>query len=438
MKTTNEEFNKLENLVERLNSSNSTNEKKVILSESQYSDDEFIKSILHYTYNPYKQFRVKPDNLKKNKHLVADTLKYDNLFELLDALDREEITGHNAISHVNKFIEDYSSYTDIIYNIFDRNLKVRMTDKLVNQVIPDLVPTFDVALANEYNEKLKKKINFDREEWFASRKLDGLRCLAIIGPTGDVKLMSRSGKEFKTLDVLKEEISGYNFTDVVLDGEICIVDENGNEDFTAILKEYNKKDHTIKNPKYLVFDFLSIDEFDNKESKNVLSDRYQLLLQNIRNTSKYIDVVFQSQIKNKSDLEVLQDQAATQGWEGLMLRKNTYYKGKRSNDLLKVKTFKDEEYIVKDIEIGPFRTIVNGKEITENILASVFIEHKGYKVRVGSGFSIDERRHYKEHPEDIIGKEITVKYFNESTNKDGGLSLRFPTVKAIYKGKRDI
>ena len=38
---------------------------------------------------------------------------------------------------------------------------------------------------------------------------------------------------------------------------------------------------------------------------------------------------------------------------------------------------------------------------------------------------------------DIIGKTITVQYFEETKNQDGGISLRSPTVKHIYDNERD-
>jgi len=38
---------------------------------------------------------------------------------------------------------------------------------------------------------------------------------------------------------------------------------------------------------------------------------------------------------------------------------------------------------------------------------------------------------------DIIGKTITVQYFEETKNDKGGISLRFPTVKHIYESERD-
>jgi len=57
---------------------------------------------------------------------------------------------------------------------------------------------------------------------------------------------------------------------------------------------------------------------------------------------------------------------------------------------------------------------------------------------VGSGFSQEQRRLYYKHPEQIIGKTVTVQYFEESQNQDGGYSLRFPVIKVIYETNRDI
>ena len=56
-------------------------------------------------------------------------------------------------------------------------------------------------------------------------------------------------------------------------------------------------------------------------------------------------------------------QGSKDGWEGIMLRKDAGYKGKRSSDVLKVKQFHDAEYTVVAVENGPFRLIVYGKEV---------------------------------------------------------------------------
>ena len=123
------------------------------------------------------------------------------------------------------------------------------------------------------------------------------------------------------------------------------------------------------------------------------------------------------------------------GWEGIMLRKDTGYKGKRSNDLLKVKKMHDDEYVVQDVESGPFRIIDpgTGLETTIETMTNVIIEHKGNPVSVGSGFTIGQRQKYYTSPDKIIGKEITVQYFEESQDKTGKHSLRFPVCKFVFE-----
>jgi hypothetical protein len=58
------DFQLLRLMVDELNSTNSINDKKEILSK--YDDSEFIKKVLFYTYNPTFQYYVTPDNLEKN------------------------------------------------------------------------------------------------------------------------------------------------------------------------------------------------------------------------------------------------------------------------------------------------------------------------------------------------------------------------------------
>ena len=127
--------------------------------------------------------------------------------------------------------------------------------------------------------------------------------------------------------------------------------------------------------------------------------------------------------------------ASDGNWEGFMLRKDVGYEGKRSKNLLKVKTFHDAEYTVVDADFGPMAVVRNGKEKQETMLSQVWIEHKGYKVKVGSGFNQEQRIKYMN--ESIIGKTITVQYFEETKNDKGGISLRFATVKHIYEQKRE-
>ena len=430
----NYDFSFLEAMIDELRETSSTREKTEIIKEfASKTNGDFIKRVLLYTYHPLWNYGVTSDNLKKKSHLRG--VLYSDFFELLDDLKNRKLTGHDAIGAIHSFIDDLDEhFRDIVYCIIDKDLKTRAGDKIINKAVPDLIPEFSVALADNY----KGGIDWEEDEYYVSRKLDGVRCVAVVDAMGNTTFYSRTGKVFDTLSVVADGISSLGISNVVFDGELCLLDEDGNEDFQGIMKELRKKDHTIQNPSYKIFDCLSHPEFNAKGSIRKFSQRYENLRAIMRdNTCPCLSVLGQTLITNDDDLEFYIKKADTYNWEGLILRKNTTYKGKRSKDLLKVKTFFDAEYQVVDVEMGPFRYVKDGAECEETMLSAVYITHKGYSVKVGSGWTIEQRQHYYKHPEQIVGSEITVQYFEETKNQDGGISLRFPTLKIIHGKKRD-
>ena len=132
------------------------------------------------------------------------------------------------------------------------------------------------------------------------------------------------------------------------------------------------------------------------------------------------------------------DLAEEHGYEGVMLRKDVSYEGKRTKNLLKCKKFHDAEYIVESLDFDNHRIIRDGKEVVVPMLAQAYITHKGHEVAVGSGWSQEQRIKYEANPEQLIGKTITVQYFEETKNQEGGISLRFPTVKHVFENGRNV
>tara|TARA_Y100000034_G_C6900129_1_gene416005 strand:+ start:8 stop:1351 length:1344 start_codon:yes stop_codon:yes gene_type:complete len=435
------------NMIEELSSTTSNNEKKDILHKYGSAYPELLK-LMEYTYSEYKKYYVTSKNCKKNSHL-GTSHPHDTIFNLLRRLDDRTFTGHSAIAMVNGFVEANKEYADLIWKVIDRDMKCRVSTSLINRVFPNTIPVFKVALADTYKPGM---VDFENEMWLCSRKLDGVRCISVINENGDITFYSRGGNEFLTLDNVKEDLKKLNLKSVVLDGELCIVDEKGNEDFQSVMKEINRKNHTIENPLFQVFDFLTLDEFNKQEGEIELGMRLTFLRAAIETYSdvvddtlsvpfmkdiKHIKVLEQLLVQDADSFQIMFDQAAQNKWEGLMLRKNCGYKGKRSKDLLKVKKFYDEEYKVIDLESSEIRYIKDGMEVEEEMLSNIIIEHKGNKVGVGSGFTIEERMKYYANPEWLVGKTVTIQYFEESKNKDGEYSLRFPVVKHIYENGRN-
>lgn len=424
----------LQDYVNEMKATSSGNDKKVIIEK--YLKNDFVAKALIYENSPFMQFNVTSKSILKNPTLMGPDTNYTNVFGLLNDLTERNITGHSAIAAVNKFCSENVLYTELILNLIDKDLKTRAGASLINKVKQKHIPTFDVALADKYDPKY---CDFEKEEWYASRKLDGLRNLIIIDGNGNSTAWSRSGKQFTTLGKITDYFDTLGLKNVVFDGEICIVDENGDEDFAAIQKLYKKKDFTIPNPKLIIFDMLTIEEFNNKVSERNLFERRNELVGLFLTVldSPFVDILEMELIKSIEDFARWQKLAANGKWEGFMLRKDATYKGKRSKDLLKVKTFYDTEYKPIRTENGLFRTLQNGVEVEEEVMTNVIILHKGFEVSVGSGFSLDERRKYYTNPELITNGEITVQYFEETTNEKGTISLRFPTCKAIYENGRD-
>jgi DNA ligase 1 len=418
--------------IDEMNKTNSTLDKKEVLKK--YPE---MKQMLEAVYNPFKQYYVSSDNLKKNSNLTSYITAY-TIFELLDMLEKRKITGHEAIGTINVFIYNNKQYEDIIYKIIDKDLECRIGDKIINDIYPNLIPTFEVALCNKYEDQ-KNKIDIADGTWYSSHKLDGCRCICDIDEQGNVKFYSRQGNEFETLEILKKEIEIMGLKNVVLDGEICIVDNNGKEDFQAIMKLIRRKDFQISNPKYLIFDQIYRPDFYQQKSKTSFSKRLEYLNKTLsRYSGNKIEMLKQIKIESLEHFMELCKEAEDKNWEGLIIRKDVSYEGKRSNNLLKVKQMSDSEYKVIDVEFGPFRIIENGIEKTIETLSNVIIEHKGNRVSVGSGFTIDQRKEYYEHPELIKDKIITVQYFEETKNQNGDYSLRFPIFKINHGDKRNI
>lgn len=214
-------LSRLQELVTKLQADSSSNKKVELLKE--YLHDSDLKKLIMYVTNPFYQFHVTSDNCKKLHNLHIQNVDW-NIFDLLDALRTRRITGHEAIGNVNTFIMANPEHKELIFNIIDKDLKCRVGESLINKALPGTVPTFDVALAEKFEPEM---VNFDTEEWYVSRKLDGVRCIVVVDENGKVTSYSRQGKIFDTLGKVESLIFDQGLRNIVFDGEICMVDENG-------------------------------------------------------------------------------------------------------------------------------------------------------------------------------------------------------------------
>lgn len=372
---------------------------------------------------------------------------YAGFRNILNALAKRELTGNRAVDAVSEYVSKFTAVgREMLLQVLDRDLKMGISWKTWRAEVLGISEKFEVALA-QHLEKVKG-VNPVNGTYYASRKCDGVRCVAIVDlDEGTVEFRSRQNKEFTTLENLKPGVSRFCAPlsgKWVLDGELCKVDANGDEDFQSMMKEIRRKDYMIEDCCYQVFDILTYDEFCEGKSKEILSVRFKRLAElameyaALPHDRCYVKPLKQELLHSQDDFDRWSGYVSEGNWEGFMLRKNTYYQSGRTKDLLKVKKFFDAEYTVEGVECGSMTTALPGQgNVTFEGVTRLLITHKGTRVGVGAGLSREQRIAWMNDPKLIVGKVITVKYFEETTNADGNTSLRFPTLKVVHGAERD-
>lgn len=431
-------------ILNKIKNTAGSNDKRAILDENK---TPLLEQIFSDTYDKSRNYYI-----KKYNSICCGSLTIENNYEvfhnMLDNLNARVITGNAAIEFVENTLSLYTKEDkDILDKIIGRNLKIGIGMESFNKVSDSTIDKFEVALA--YNLDKVNNVDPIDSTYFASRKLDGVRCIAFVNTlSNEVEFYSRQGKLFTSLEKLKSPLlkllKEYNECVMVFDGELCVVDKDGNEDFSAAVQRVTKKDVIAEDVRYCIFDIMPVDVFNNGGGK-VFDDRYNeyisLYLKNVNinsDVNKYIGVLSQELIDSQEKFDHWTNMVKENGWEGFMLRKNVPYKSGRTKDLIKVKKFQDAEYVVKDVTFGKAHYNEGGM-VEKDIVAGLIIEHKGNDVQVGSGLSKEQRISWFNDPSQIIGKTITVQYFSESTNKkDNKISLRFPVLKHVYEDGRTI
>lgn len=376
-----------------------------------------------------------------------DAANYDGFRKHLSALVQRALTGNAALEALGLYIGNFDEPSrTLLKQILDRNLGLGISWKTYRSEVMDITEKFEVALA-QHLEKVNN-VNPIDGTYYASRKCDGVRCVAIVDcDEGTVEFRSRQNKEYVTLENLKSAALRFckGLSGIwVLDGELCKVNEKGDEDFQEIMKEIRRKDYVIEDCCYQVFDILTYDEFCEGKSKDILSKRFERLNQL---HAKYIEEphekcwikpLWQERLTSQADFDRWAGYVEAGNWEGFMIRKDVPYQSGRTKDLLKVKKFFDDEYVVKGIETGTMTTALPGQgNVSFEGVTRLIIEHKGNEVGVGAGLSREQRIEWMKDPSQIVGKTITVKYFEATTDKNGKESLRFPTLKVVHGEQRD-
>ena len=419
-------------LFNQIKETSSRNDKKAIITANK--DNELFKECLRFLLDGNVLTGISTKKIKKkvtpSSELAPYYLCIHSTFEdVMKYLQKNNSGKDEDIYEIQVFLSGHEEDREFYEQMITKTFRLGADAKLVNMCIPGLIPTFDVMLGTPI-DKVKLKGN---EQIFISKKLNGTRC-AFVGN----KCMTRQGKEYKGLDHIIRDLQKLVGKNMFVDGELLYKNTEKLSDSEAFQKGTGiamSKDTDKTDLKLVVFDLFPLEEFWRGKSDFTYSYQKNYYLNELRNeiirlkteNVEIVPICYEG--TDHTEIWKWLDYAEENDWEGIIINLDTPYECKRSKSLIKVKKFFSCDIKCTGIEEGSGRN--------KGTLGALVCDYKGNEVRVGSGFSDSDRKHFWQHSEDVVGKIITVKYKEETKNKDGGISIQFPVFETVRFDKSE-
>lgn len=392
-------------------------------------NDEF-RLFLFYALNPLLTYKVSEQTLTKEvQYDPAVTLTMTDIFTVCETLSRRKAVDDATLYQVTAFLSLVPTEERELYiKLLAKTIRLGVTAKTVNKLIPDLIPEWEVQQAYQID-----RYPIPNGTWFAlTQKLNGVRATYYKG-----QLIARSGVPYTGLDHITNEFAPNGVDDMVFDGELTLANNGAlsdNEAFRAATGIINSDNVDKTRICYTVFDMLPVSEFEHGASKDGYKKR-RMYMQDISakfNTDgpvRFLPVLYagtdQSTIPQLLDLMVRQDK------EGLMANLDVPYLRKRHNGILKIKRFYTMDLPILSCEEGTGRLT--------GVLGAFVLDYKGSEVRVGSGFTDEQRSDYWQRRSSLPGALCEVKYKEISSDKHtGAQSLQFPVFVGLRTDKTSV
>lgn len=218
-------------------------------------------------------------------------------------------------------------------------------------------------LAHKYKDK-KHTIKWSNNEnvpakdkYYASRKLNGIRCFIFIEDGKVTKFVSRTGKEFKFFHHISDDIlKNYKFKNVILDGELfhdkipfeMICSLVNSDDYKSMEDDTTKLQWASSDIQFNCYDIVDLEDLNKCFYDRFVANSWY------NPKSTYIKYVESIVIETEEEMIALATKWIAEGFEGLMIRYGggIYEFDKRSIYLIKYKVMEQEEFKVSHMYLA--------------------------------------------------------------------------------------
>lgn len=396
-----------------------------------------LEDVLYFLYSP----RVVTGISKKKMSAV------DEIYEIKFKDEEERVTllmQHLSENNTGKF-SDVSTAISIIEsteNMLEREMLESLVIKdtpfgisagTINKVFENLIPVLKLQKGRLYEGEFKGV-------QAVSLKLDG-NSATVFNLQNETYMLSRSGAVMEGFDHILDVYRNTMPLDYVYQGEL-IAKNFDNLEHGPLFQlsngitnsKYEKEGFEKERLQHVIFDVIPYDHFQKGKSPYIYADRIKFLeeLSWLDVYDPYDDtygdvllVPFYAWTDKEEIIMEQADKAMKNGSEGLMIcEASSMYKVGKQKWLQKIKEFKTADAFVTGIK----EHNRGGK------VGSLIVDWKGNEVAVG-GLKDSDRQLWWDNQNEIVGKLIEIKYFRETMNKEGKLSVRFPSFIRIRDDK---
>ncbi len=345
----------------------------------RHKENTVLRKMLSLCYDWKTSFYISaPDDLPSLSVGKDPEKNWMVFLELTDELRARAATGSMARQKLKEFLLDCSSLETKWYSrIINRDLRCGVATGVLGKIYPELQCHFGVALAERYLHG-ETQVSFPIA---VEPKIDGVR-IAIVIKDGQPVAYSRNFREYPILHSIGSEFAEF-VKNGVIDGEIFSNDWSTTiSALNSKLKSLSPSDFSKISMKlrFYAFDTCGLQIFEPKAYTDAepFQDR-RLKLETIikkiieKTPTTRIRLTPQHIVKNTEEVEELYHKYVGEGFEGIMLKKNTGYYNWRTDSLLKWKCEETEDCAIAGCEEGQG---VNGHAIergaTETEIMNLF------------------------------------------------------------------
>ncbi|CAB5214935.1 CDC9 ATP-dependent DNA ligase [uncultured Caudovirales phage] len=424
-------MNKPWEVVAELESDNSRLAKEAIIRRESDADNTVLFRGFRAAYDAMITFGVKKVEEKSGD---GRGITEGAFWQVADQLANRSLTGNAALTAVNylRMNATEEQWNGWYRRILIKDMRCGTSDSTINKHAKKQyhVPVFTCQLAHD-GANHESKVSGSK---LIEVKLDGVRVITIVYPSGQVDQYSRNGKELVNFEHIKRQIAKHAIffkEPMVLDGEVM------SSSFQDLMKQVHRKSDVLANDAVLnLFDMLPLSEFQSGVSKQIQHQRSAQLrawIAPIADHMPNVRVLAQELVDldtNEGTLRFkeINNSAVAGGYEGIMIKDpDAVYECKRSVAWLKQKPYIEVSLTVVDLEEGTGKNLGRlGALVCEGV-----DDGKEIRVNVGSGLTDIDRDSFWTDRGSVVGNIVEVRADAVTQNQDGTYSLRFPRFKGF-------